>query len=335
MKKISMKDWINKRLESEKREMMPVMTYPGLEFTGKKIIDLVTNGEEHFRCIEALAKYYPTIASVIVMDLSAEAEAFGSKISFRNDDVPTIAEKLLPQLTDVDTLNMPEVGAARTNEYLKAAALAANQISDRPTFAGMIGPYSLAGRLADITEMMTYIIMDPENSHKLLRKATDFLKEYAMKFKQTGADGIVVAEPAAGLLPAYMCDEFSSGYMKEIVDYVQDDNFLVILHNCGNTVELVESMVSTGAGSLHFGNAINMKDIMPQVPENIIAMGNIDPAGIIKSSTPEQVKNITVQLLKDMKPYPNFVLSTGCDVPPGSPKENIDAFFDALHVFNK
>ncbi len=36
MKKANMKDWINNRLESEKRELMPVMTYPGLNYTGKK-----------------------------------------------------------------------------------------------------------------------------------------------------------------------------------------------------------------------------------------------------------------------------------------------------------
>ncbi len=143
----------------------------------------MTNGEEHYKCIKALTENYPTIGSVIVMDLSVEAEAFGSNISFQDDDVPTIINRLLPQLTDVDMLNVPEVGTARTKEYIKATSLAAKNITDRPVFAGMIGPYSLSGRLADITEMMTYIMMDPENSHKLLSKTTDFLKEYALRFK--------------------------------------------------------------------------------------------------------------------------------------------------------
>ncbi len=329
-----MKNWIKNRLESDKREVLPVMTYPGLDYTGKKIIDLVTKGEEHYKCIEALSKHYDTIATVIVMDLSVEAEAFGSDIAFQDDEVPTIINSLLPQLSEVDELQVPAIGTARTGEYIKAAGLAAKNITDRPTFAGMIGPYSLAGRLADITEMMTHIMIDPENAHKLLQKATEFLKEYALEFKKAGADGVVVAEPAAGLLPDMMCDEFSSKYMKEIVDYVQDDDFLVILHNCGNTTELVKSMVSTGAGALHFGNAVDMKDIMPQVPDNVVAMGNVDPAGTIKNGTPGEVKKETLDLLEAMKPYPHFVLSTGCDVPPGSPKENIDAFFGALGEFN-
>ena len=36
-----------------------------------------------------------------------------------------------------------------------------------------------------------------------------------------------------------------------------------------------------------------------------------------------------------MKQYPNFVLSSGCDTPPHTPMENIDAFFKALDDFNK
>jgi len=115
--------------------------------------------------------------------------------------------------------------------------------------------------------------------------------------------------------------------MKKIVDAVQDENFSVILHNCGNTVKLVSSMLSTGAAALHFGNSIKMTDIMPQVPAETLAFGNIDPAGTFKLGTAEQVRDRVMELLHQMKGYSNFALSSGCDIPPGTPLENIDAFF--------
>lgn len=31
--------------------------------------------------------------------------------------------------------------------------------------------------------------------------------------------------------------------------------------------------------------------------------------------------------------YPNFVVSSGCDIPPASPWENIDAFFAAANEY--
>lgn len=57
-------------------------------------------------------------------------------------------------------------------------------------------------------------------------------------FKLAGSNGIIIAEPATGLLSPAQCDEFSSQYVKRIVEAVQDDYFLVILHNCGNTVKI-------------------------------------------------------------------------------------------------
>ena len=41
-----------------------------------------------------------------------------------------------------------------------------------------------------------------------------------------------------------------------------------------------------------------------------------------------------MELLERTKGYGNFVISTGCDVPPLVPEENIQAFFDTIQKFN-
>ena len=330
----NMKNWIEEILASKNRQVLPIMTYPGLLYTGKKISDLVTNGEEHYKCIKALSDHYPTAASVVVMDLSLEAQAFGCNIIVSDDDVPTIKERLISEPSKIAGIKVPKVGAGRTGEYLKAGKLASENIKNKPVLAGMIGPYSLAGRLYDMTEMMMVVLTDPDAAHDLLTKCCSFLKEYSLAFKNEGCNGIVIAEPAAGLLSKEMCDEFSSKYVRQIVEYVQDETFMVILHNCGNTVELVSTMVSTNAFGFHFGNAVNMMDILPQVPSDRLVCGNIDPARVIKAETAENVKKIVMELLNKTHQYKNYVLSSGCDVPPRTPKENIDAFFEALVEYN-
>ena len=62
-------------------------------------------------------------------------------------------------------------------------------------------------------------------------------------------------------------------------------------------------------------------------------MGNIDPAGVLRMGTPESVRNKTLELLEKCSKYSNFVLSSGCDIPPMTPWENIDAFFKAAEEF--
>ena len=76
-----------------------------------------------------------------------------------------------------------------------------------------------------------------------------------------------------------------------------------------------------------------MEEIMPNIPENCVAMGNIDPASQFRNGTPESVYAATTELLNKCSKYPNFVISSGCDVPPMSPWENIDAFFKAVSDF--
>jgi uroporphyrinogen decarboxylase len=62
-------------------------------------------------------------------------------------------------------------------------------------------------------------------------------------------------------------------------------------------------------------------------------MGNIDPAGQFRNGTPESIREATLSLLNECGKYPNFVISSGCDVPPLSKWENIDAFFAAIEEY--
>lgn len=90
------------------------------------------------------------------MDLSIEAEAFGSTIRVSDDEVPTVIGHLIENQEQADTLNIPEVGTGRTQIYIEAIGKACELITDRPVFAGVIGHFSLAGRLLDVSEAMIY-----------------------------------------------------------------------------------------------------------------------------------------------------------------------------------
>lgn len=332
---ISMKEWITGVIQNDKTVAVPVMTHPGIELTGKSVREACCNGQTHFEAIKALAGKYPTAAATVIMDLTVEAEAFGADIHFTEDAVPAVVGHLLNDADDIKALKVPSLKAARVPEYLKANLLSARTVNDRPVLGGCIGPFSLAGRLYDMSEIMVLIYQDPDAAHTLLAKCTEFILKYCQALKATGVDGVVMAEPAAGLMSDDDCKRFSSDYIGYIVRQVQDDSFSIVLHNCGNTGHCTKAMVATGAAAYHFGNKCDMRQVIKDVPPTALAMGNIDPVSVFKEGTPEQMYETTTRLLQDMKQYPNFVLSSGCDTPPHTPMENIDAFFKALDDFNK
>ena len=140
----------------------------------------------------------------------------------------------------------------------------------------------------DVSEAMIYCYDEPDMVHTVLEKVSDFLIKYINAYKAVGANGVLMAEPLAGLLSPALEEEFSCDYVKKIVAATQTDDFLIGYHNCGNcTIQQINSIVENGCRMLHFGNAIDMSEMMPKIPENIIAMGNIDPAGQFRNGTPE------------------------------------------------
>jgi len=332
--KQNMRKWIHDILCSDARRAFPLMMYTGIELTRVSIYDMLQSGKLQAECVTALAERYPSAASITAMDLSVEAEAFGSEVRCMETETPTITGSIVKNTESAASLTIPAIGSGRTGEFLEAAALVAATIADRPVFGCQIGPFSLAGRLCGMTEALMNVHAEPEMLHVVLQKSTTFLRDYARAFKQTGVNGIVIAEPAAGLISPVHCDEFSSRYIKTIIDSVQDDDFMVILHNCGSVSRHVETMASTGAMGMHFGNAVDMEQVLKAVPPGLLAFGNIDPVGVLKNGTEEEIHRATTNLLLKTSGYANFILSSGCDVPPGTPLRNIDAFFRALVEYN-
>ena len=327
------KEWIKNYVESPIKKGMPILSFPGTQLTGHTVEEMVKDGHLQAMCMEAIAKRYDTGVSFSLMDLSVEAEAFGSPVRYSADDVPTVHATLIHDEDEAEALKVPKVGDGRTGACVEGIREAAKLITDRPVLAGMIGPYSLAGRLLDMTEIMILCYEDPEMVETVLEKATEFLIEYAKAFKEAGANGVCLAEPAAGLLSPNLIDEFSTPYVQKIREAVEDENFLVMYHNCGNIEPLMENVRSINACAYSVGNAIDIEEALKILPEESLVIGNIDPAAVIRGGTPEIVKNETKALLERCSKYKNFVIASGCDRPPVSPLENIDAFFEAINEF--
>lgn len=331
----NMQDWAKGLMNSKKRSVLPIMTHPGIEMIGRTVYDAVTDGRVHFEAIKAVNEAYPqSAAATVIMDLTVEAEAFGCEISFPKNEVPSVVGRLVTDYDSVAKLEVPNLTKGRVPQYLLANKLAAENITDKPTLAGCIGPFSLAGRLFDMTEIMMACYVEPQTIELLLQKCTEFIKKYCLEFKKVGANGVVIAEPAAGLLSNDDCLKFATPYLKEIVEAVQDESFLVVLHNCGNTGHCTQSMVATGAWAQHFGNKIDMVKALEDTPSDLLVMGNLDPVALFKMASPAEMKAATAELLERTKDYPNFVLSSGCDTPPEVPVANIAAFYEALDEFN-
>ena len=313
------------------KKAMPILSFPAAQKMGVTVETLVKSADSQAEAMEIVARDTATIASVSLMDLSVEAEAFGAQVRFTQDEVPAIVGQLVSDEEEANALTIPDLNAGRAMLCVEAVRTAKKRIAEKPVVAGMIGPYSLAGRLMDVTEIMYLCFDEPETVHTVLEKVTQYLIRYGQAMKDAGADGVMMAEPLAGILSPDMADEFSMPYVKRIIDALQDENFAVMYHNCGNSVpQMLESIYDLGAAAYHFGNAVDMQAVLQATPADILVMGNIDPAGQFASGTVESITAATRELMEKCSDYENFVPSSGCDIPAHAKWENIDAFFKAV-----
>ncbi|MGI6211913.1 MAG: uroporphyrinogen decarboxylase family protein [Anaerovoracaceae bacterium] len=332
---MDMKKWKEDVISSPRKKGIPVLSYPSIKLTGATVHDYVTNATVQAEGMKALADRTPSLASLSMMDLSIECEACGAKVRIPENDVPAITDEMIKTMEDAENLKVPHPGDGRTQVFIDAIKKAKSMITDRPVFAGIIGPFSMAARLMGVTDIMMQAIKDPAKVKLVTEKCTEFITNYALVYKnETGADGFVMAEPVMGLLSPKMAGEFVTPYAKEIVDKTQDNEFIVIFHNCGGgAVKMAKEIAEIGAEGYHFGNSIKMEDILPLMPKDSLVMGNVDPAGEFCFGTSESMKKATTDILEKCHDYPNFVISSGCDIGPNAKWECIDAFYEAIDEF--
>lgn len=325
-----------RNLLQEARGALPVLSFPAVQKLGISVEEMVRSAPLQAEAMTLIAEQTPTLAAVSPMDLSVEAEAFGAKVRFSRDEVPSVTGQLVECMEDVEALRIPGPEEKRCALYAEAVRLAKQKVTGKPVIAGMIGPFSLAGRLMDVSEIMCTCMEDPETAEELLEKVTGFLIAYGRKLREAGADGMVLAEPLAGIVSPKMMRQFSKPYTARIISALQDDEFGVIYHNCGNSVmHMLKDIFEQGACAYHFGNAVDMAEVLAAAPTDAICMGNIDPAGEFANGTAESIGAATERLLKQCGQYGNFVISSGCDIPGHAKWENIEAFFDAVGAYRK
>ncbi len=323
---------IVENLLSDKSKTVPVLSFPSSSLLGITVQELISDCENQALGMKAIADRCNIGALLNMMDLSVEAEAFGARVSVSSNEIPTVAGRLIEDADGIAALKVPEIGAGRTGIYIDGIRRAKEMITDIPVFCGVIGPYSLAGRLFDMTELMMACYDEPETVSELLEKCTEFITKYISAFKAAGADGVIIAEPVAGLLSPQLCAEFSTRFVRRIIEDAGDDEFVVVYHNCGNIMPLAADLVTMGADIYHFGNSVELSEIIPLFPSDTVVMGNLDPI-LFRNSDADTIKAKTTEILNKCSQYPNFMMSSGCDIPYDAKWENLDAYFAEVKEF--
>ena len=305
---------------------VPLMGFPGIQLSDTSLRENTFNWVSQFSSLLALQTRFQPDGLFFFMDLSVEANALGLQVRFPRDESPSVEEHPIKSAADLDELTKGDITAdGRAMVYIQTMRLMKRHLN---TVCGgyVVGPFSLAGLLMGASEAAMATVMAPDDLYAVLRYCTEVIKKYVAALDAAGADTIAILEPTGGLLSPRDYIKFSGQYVAEIIAEMKA---LPILHICGQTTKLLPVMCETGAQGLSLDSMVNFPEVAKTVPSDVVLIGNLDPVAVMKQETPNGVYKAGVELIEAMKPYPNFIYSTGCDLPPDVPLANLDAFFAA------
>ena len=321
--------WINNQLQ-DRSHPLPLLFYPAAPLLGISIKELLFSSTNQALSAKIITDKCPLNAAIGIIEPTIEAEAFGAKLQFYDNQLPIIEENI--NIDTIENLNIPKVGTGRDGINITAIKKAKAIIQDRPVFAAVTGPYTISKELLGEAEIIIAVYEKPQMIDILLKKITLYLIAYIKKLKKAGAEGIIINEPAAGGLTLDICDKFSSRFIREICDEIRNDNLIIMYHICGNVILLVESIISIDADIYHFGPGVDIGEMLKLIPKDKIVMGNIDSSEFKKEPS-ESIVHITRELLLRCKYNKNFIISSGSSIPVDASWENIMSFFTTVEDF--
>lgn len=257
-------------------------------------------------------------------DISLEAEVLGCTLDWRKTDRPPVSAPAYTDPKDVtwDDNNLEEVGRI-------PVVLGAIEII-RKKYAGMLpivpvitAPFTVAGHIAGVENLVRWTKTDPEKAHKFIEIATDFVIEYGKLQVAHGAHILFPADPSASgdLISGEAYEEFVLPAHKRLARSVGAPK---ILHICGDTSKLLPYLKNTGFECFSFDN-VPVWYCRQILGNNMSILGGLDVIDLMPNGTPEQVYNRTRECIIQGAD----IVGTSCDVSYGTSLENLKAYVQA------
>jgi uroporphyrinogen decarboxylase len=306
--------------------VIPLMGYPGAQLTRSTLKQNGFNSELHYRSLYKLVERFSPDAIFSMMDLSVEAGAVGLQIRYPLEESASVEFHPVQRISDLNDYKVLDpMYDARIRSYIDTTRLMAEGLGNVVKGVYVSGPFTLAGLMIGASQIAVATIENPDLVYATLNYVEEVITRYAKELVNAGAELVAILEPTATFLSPGYFTRFSGNYVTRIARRL---DAMTVLHVCGDTTRLVPAMGQVEVQGLSLDAMVDFVKAAPKIPSEMVLIGNLDPVRVMVNEPPDGVRMAVRQLLDDMAPFENFILSTGCDLPFETPLENIQAFMD-------
>lgn len=313
-----------------RRIVFPLMINQYARLAGATIRETIIGGSrKQFEVIsEGVSRLKPDIAMCNFGGIPLSS--MGCKISLPDDSPPMVVSHPIKSWEDLEKLRpLDPAQDGRWPDFINTTRLFAQGFT-LLRCSLTVGPFSLAGMLMGVENVTKKTFKDPALVKKVLEYATEIIVADANAHLAAGANLVMVGDPTSSLLSAKAYQEFVAPCVRRVVEGVRG---LVVLHVCGNTGHIVEQMADTGVQGLSLDAPVDLAAVASQISPSVAVMGNLSPLKALFTGTPEEVRRDATEMLDQMREVPNYIVMSGCEIPPATPGENVEAFIETVKAY--
>ena len=270
--------------------------------------------------------------------LRGMAEAMGATIKYSDYSVAQLQKPALT-LREIDNAKLVDVERdGRLPIILEGVKLVKENLGDRvPVSATVTGPFTVAAMVLGTEHLMIGMMKKPEKIKQLMEVIVENNNRYIKRLLNLEV-GIGFADPVSStsLIGVEQYKEFSLPYFKKNVDYIKKNGGGCGLHICGTSRKLWELLQDSGIGCFSLDNVEDLTEAKEVLGNHMCIQGNVPPVEIMKNGTPEEVMEAAKNCIQKGYDSPKgFVLTSGCQLPIGTPKENMHALMNAARIYGR
>jgi MtaA/CmuA family methyltransferase len=272
----------------------------------------------------------------VMWDWLLPAEAMGCKVKIPEfGTIPTMTH-VVNGPEDLDKLPEPDV----KNFYrFKAAKETVAHMSEKLgkshfLMASLLSPFTLAGELRGVDNLMMDSFMDEDFVHALVKKSLEITEVFADEIVTWGMDAVIICDPTASgdLISAADYLKFSKSAMQSLGSRIRKSGKYHINHICGDTSDRLDIVADTGCNAFSVDIQVDVGDAVSRMKDRMAIIGNVNPARTLFSGTPDEVREETAECLKKGGKR-GYMLGSGCDIPVGAKLENVRAMSEVFMKF--
>jgi MtaA/CmuA family methyltransferase len=310
----------------DRAPVTPIVMAWGAHYVGRTYRDFYLSADVLVEANLALVRDFGVDQVSAISDPWRESCAYGMAFDYPPEGVGVPRAKLIDTRDDVRKLGPLDFDACeRTRDRIEAVEKLSAQVGRTHSVLGWVeGPIAQYADLRGIERAMTDLMDEPDMFAEAAEIITDNALAFARRQVEAGADTIGVGDAAASLVGPELYREHVLPWQKKLFAGIHDAGGLVKLHICGNINAILADVASAGADVIDLDWMVPVAAARESVGPEVCLCGNFDPVAVLLQGSEQDVADAARRCLAEGGQ--RFILQPGCEVPAGTPIENMRAF---------